>query len=213
MSKNSKINNFKNLAKVLDVILKIVNWILIIALPMFIVVAVLMVVGRNILSEETMISVLEAGKWSANIGPLGFKVDATILGYENVIKIFTITSISGILATVILIFAIKQIRVVIKNILNGSPFSKLTVKSVRNLGYCVIVAGIVFNILLSIIEYIELTALNIESILRASSLVDEVTISLNPFDGATIVIGLLIILVAGVFNYGTYLQEEYDATL
>lgn len=210
MSRVKEINKFKKLAKVLDTILKIGYWASIILLCFIVTVAIILnFIPKSVVDE----AFLNSRSISISFGTLGFDINSAMVSSAQIIKTANLILIPGLIAFIITIFIIIQLRHILKNVLNETPFSLDCVSHMKKLGYGVIASGVIFSIASGIIDYLLIQLFNVEQLLMSTNYINNVKITLTPINVAIVIVGLLLLLLATVFQYGTYLQEEYDSTL
>ncbi len=117
--------------------------------------------------------------------------------------IFQFTLIIPLLAIGLLI--IYQLRKILNTISSGNPFSSENSSRIRVIGYAVIAASIL-NALLSY-----LVGLYFTTLIDLPGLELIVNIRLQDFAG--VFVGVIIIILAEVFQHGARLQEEIDLTV
>lgn len=71
------------------------------------------------------------------------------------------------------------------------------------IGIVLLNASWIFKVIETVTASVIITAFSIPNI----------SISYNIVDSTILFMGLLVLILAGVFKYGSYLQNEYDATL
>ena len=145
----------------------------------------------------------QKGKMGITIdGMVNFKINPE--GYNNLsIKpllqnLFPMATVISILLMVLL----HQVRLILKTVAMDVPFDKNNPKRLLNIGITLLIGAFA-------VEYVEgRVAQAIVDLLK----LEDIVINISP-DGIMIFTGFLVIILAGVFQYGNYLQEEYDATL
>jgi len=194
----------KKLAKVLDRILKIVFLIAIISIPIILI----MVVGCYTLMSDFVIPESMKLEKVFDYHGLTFVIDSGIADY---LYITYITGITILVGEVILVYNIAQIRGILEGVLEDRPFSRVVVKYIKNLAFGIMIGSVIFASVQAITDYLVLNQLEFFEIFN------QMEIKFNYFwaiiEDSLILEGLLILLLAHVFQYGLRLQEEYDATL
>ena len=194
----------KKLAKYLDLFLKVGFWVLIILSPLMIIT----MVGVGTLMNNPAIP--DTLKLETNFvyHGLSFVMKSNLDNYNYMSWLSVIELLIG---NSVLLYNIVQIRGILAGVLEDNPFSKQIIKCVKKLAYGIIIGSLIFSTTQAIINYLSLNHLNIlESLYHAGI---EVNYTFNIFENSLIVEGLLVLLLAHVFQYGLQLQEEYDATL
>lgn len=92
---------------------------------------------------------------------------------------------------------------VLKAIENGEPFQKNNARRIFSIGL-IFLGGSLF------VGTAQASAANV--IIHAMRLTEALTVNYSA-NSIMIVAGLLMLILSGIFRYGFYLQEEYDATL
>ena len=95
-----------------------------------------------------------------------------------------------------------QLIDILRSVQKGSPFVKENASRLAKMGYILLGGSIIVGFTYSLMVYTIFEALKITNI--------SVNFQINSTMFAS---GLLLLILAGVFRYGSYLQEEYDATL
>ena len=194
----------KKLAKVLDRILKILFWIAIISILIILIV----VVGCYTLMSDFVIPESMKLETIFDYHGLTFVIDSGIGDY---LYITYITGITILVGEVILVYNIAQIRGILEGVLEDRPFSRGVVKYIKNLAFGIMIGSVIFASVQAITDYLVLNQLEFFEIFN------QMEIKFNYFwaiiEDSLILEGLLILLLAHVFQYGLGLQEEYDATL
>ena len=114
------------------------------------------------------------------------------------------SSMIPIIITTIVI--VKMIRDLLITMECGKSFDEKNSKRLMVIGVTVII-GSFFESLSYIIIYN--LVLPMISLLR----LENINFTINALDGSTILLGIIIILISGIFKYGCYLQNEYDETV
>jgi hypothetical protein len=105
----------------------------------------------------------------------------------------------GALFVSVVLFEVKRI---LKAVVADNPFEKGNSKNLVVIAIALLVASIIMPIFESRIVTTIIEALKISNISTSYSI-----------DGTLLFTGILILILAGVFQYGNYLQEEVDSTL
>ena len=95
-----------------------------------------------------------------------------------------------------------NLRLILKTVTDNRPFERNNAKRLFIIGIVLIISSVVRKFIEGIFALAVIDMLKIENI--------DVNFTI---DGAMLLFGFLILILAGVFQYGSYLQEEYDATL
>lgn len=211
MENKRDLKGFKNTAHVISVILKVI----LIASVVALVGCIVGLLAINFLPKSMLQEILlsDAMVTSINLSGLSFEVSGVSLMASDIIKMFTTSLIGFAVVILFLILSLKQLIKIMTIVKNGTPFTMECAKSIRLLGILVIVSSIVVPAVSSFVEFLEIRMFNLESILLSTPGISNVTYNLFSFDGVPILIGFIILILSGVFQYGCYLQDEYDSTL
>jgi len=109
----------------------------------------------------------------------------------------TVTVIS-----LMLLLIAHNLRSILKTIANDHPFEKNNSKRLLIIGIVLMAGSVILKIAEGITAMAIIDSLEIKNV--------DVTFTV---DGAMLLTGFLVLILAGIFRYGSYLQDEYDATL
>ncbi|HUU45604.1 MAG TPA: DUF2975 domain-containing protein [Acidobacteriota bacterium] len=102
------------------------------------------------------------------------------------------------------LFIAYLLRAFIRTVRDGSPFIRENPKRLRTIGYCIAAAGPVYGILNFLYARVHLYQIDIPDACL------EVPIDIHPL---AIFLGLVILIIAQVFDYGVRLQTDQDLTV
>lgn len=194
MLPTEKIAKYQRFSKVLRVITNISFWALLFAVILMLVLAIITLLGMiQPFDYMDNMSISPDGVLRFKLGELSpsqsQSVAATIL--------FALASL-GCVYGALLYFLSGILRSVEK----GSPFVKENALRISIMGYILLGGSVIVGLAYSITAFTLFEALNITDV--------SVNFQLNSTMFAS---GLLLLILAGIFRYGSYLQEEYDSTL
>lgn len=141
---------------------------------------------------------------------MGFSIDGLIrysIGSHNAVELSlkpiyqAICFMAAIIAAGLSVI-FKQISNILKTVENDRPFSEENSRGLTIIGIVLIIGSFVFKTAEGIVASAIIHTLDIQNI--------NVNYSI---DGFMMLSGFLMLILAGVFKYGNYLQQEYDATL
>jgi hypothetical protein len=189
----------KMLARILNIICQVVFWITTIGCGLFLLASLVLLF---IPAQSVAINANTIGPLSVTLGSLDLDFNPQVSG-DIFIKpflqaLFAWISVSALLVSLIL-FRVKRI---LKSVVADHPFEKGNSKNLTAIAVTLIVASVIIPILEGRIFSAIIDALKITNIQFSSSL-----------DCTLLFTGILILILAGVFQYGNYLQEEVDSTL
>ena len=200
MKMNVNQEKTKKMSRYLRIVMQIFYWVGLVGA----VVLAVSVIVVSILPEKYFII---SPKASDNIG---FSIDGLInykISSQTAIAILLkpIAQAISFMAAIIsagLSIIFKQISKILKTVESDRPFSEENSGRLTIIGFVLIIGSFVFKIAECIVANAMIHALNIQNV--------QVNYSA---DGFMMLTGFLILILAGVFKYGNYLQQEYDATL
>ena len=135
-------------------------------------------------------------------GAIRYGIGSDLYGDIN-FKLLMQTMLPAVtVVSLIMIVIAHNLRSILKTIKDERPFDKNNSKRILVIGI-VLIAG---SVIIKIVE--GMTALAIINSLEIKNVDVVFTV-----DGAMLLPGILIIILAGIFRYGSYLQDEYDTTL
>lgn len=182
-------------ANVLYVIFTVLYWLSIAVLAL---VAVGFLV-QFILPESLFLIDSETFKFSFD-NAIYFKASASgTLNIKSFVQIFLLFAIP---MAVMLVVGLRHMRMILKNVKDGNPFCEANVRSLSVIGFDLIVAAFVVN-------FAELILLN-----HLLDLIAIKSVHMNYSANVPYLLaGILVLILAGIFNYGRFLKSEYDATV
>ena len=197
---NMRQGKMKMLAKVLKIVCNIVFWITAVGFVLFLLASIFI---SLIPGEHLVIPANMSGSLSANFGGnMMFKFDPQTIG-DIMIKpflqaLFMWISVGALMVSVV-IFEVKRI---LTAVIGDNPFKKENSKNLTVISLVLIAGSFIAPFMEGRIATAIIQILKIDSIHFSYSM-----------DGNLLFTGILILILAGVFQYGNYLQEEVDSTL
>jgi hypothetical protein len=203
MKKEFNIIGFKKLAKILQMITNVLYWVSIIGMIVSIIaIPVLLLITHGDLTSENFFT----GNLSISLDTargLSFILPKRPLPVDvNLTRLFMSIIGTSFMCCMALMVIFRQVRDILKTVSTDTPFDRKNSTRLLNIGAILIGYSILFNILNSVILMNLIDAFKIYDINVKSS-----------FDIFMLLTGLLMLILAGVFKYGAYLQNEYDTTL
>jgi hypothetical protein len=189
----------KTLAKILNVICKVVFGITAVGFVLFLLASIVI---SLVPAKDMVVSVNMSGYLNATFGNTMFKFIPPTNG-QIMIKSFLQTLFMyiafGALMVSVILFEVKGI---LNTVIADNPFEKgnsvkLTVIALVLVLESVIAPFLEERIVKTIIQMLQINNINVS----------------YAMDGNLLFTGILILILAGVFQYGNYLQEEVDSTL
>lgn len=190
----------KKMSVNLRVIMQIFYWV-----------GVIGVVGLSI--AFIVVSALPENKFIVSAGSsenMGFSLEG-IVSYRLNAQTAVGLSLKPIYQSICLMAAIISVglSIIFKQIINmlrtvevNRPFSQENSRCLTIIGYILIIGSCVIRIVEGVVARAIIHTLNIQNM--------QVNFSV---DGFMMISGFLMLILAGIFKYGNYLQQEYDTTL
>jgi hypothetical protein len=190
----------KMLARILNIICNVVLWVTMAGFVLFF-------ICKNVLlfisASSVVINAATSGSLSATLGgTLFLKFNPQVSG-DIVIKpflqaFFSWISVSALMVSIVLF----ELRRILKSVAADHPFEKGNSKNITVIGTTLIAGSLIIPVLEGRIFSEIIRALQISNINFSYSM-----------DCTLLFTGIIILILAGVFQYGNYLQEEVDSTI
>lgn len=188
---------FKKLAIILHTVVRILLWISVVA-------AVAGVIGSVVMAFIPA-SYFDTG----NTRTLGLTMDSVIryrldppLTPVSLKPVFFTALIASIPAFVILALIFSNLAGILKTVEVEKPFAPENAKRLTVMGVVLLASSVLVNVLQAAVVYVMVTTLDITNI--------DINYNINT---TMLFMGLLLLILAGIFRYGNYLQDEVDSTL
>lgn len=142
---------------------------------------------------------------NTNVQIFGLNYDLESLGLNGVINVKTIVVLAffaGVANLAFFQYVQVLLKRIMKNVSSNHPFNPVNVKYLQYMGIGYLVASLVLPIINSLFFTRVIDALELYEA--------GVNLSLN---FQSIFMGLIILIVAYIFDYGSYLQDEHDMTV
>ncbi|HAX73952.1 MAG TPA: hypothetical protein DCY20_10555, partial [Firmicutes bacterium] len=132
--KRLEVKKFQKLAKVLQVILRIANWVLIVGAVVFIIGLIVI----NLIPVQLFDNFLsiDSTPFIFQYGDLIFNVESTnqIITGANIKYLFNVMLLGGSIASILALVNVKYLREILKNVIDKNPFAPSSIKSMNRLG-------------------------------------------------------------------------------
>ena len=193
MLKKENRAKYLQLTKAASLIANISFWIIVCTLGLMLILGTLTFMGRLPLEYINNASFSLDGAICFNLSDLNPALKQSVAA-----SFFFTVSVFCFIYGAILYFILG----ILKSVRKGSPFIRENATRLSMIGYIFLVGAFVIGFAYAQIANIIITALQITSIKVSFQFNSEMFVS-----------GLLFLIIAGIFRYGSYLQDEYDATL
>jgi hypothetical protein len=189
----------KMLAKMLNVICKIVFWITAVGFVLFLLAGIIILL---VPAKDMVVSVNMSGYLNATFGNTMFKfippTNGQIMIKPFLQTLFMYISFGALMVSVILF----EVKGILNTVIADNPFEKGNSKKLTVIALVLVVESVIVpfleeRIVKTIIQTLQINNINVS----------------YAIDGNLLFTGILILILAGVFQYGNYLQEEVDSTL
>lgn len=186
-------------AMILRIMAQVTLWAAIAAVGLIIIGGIFMKVFPDIFARW-LLGAGGGGSLSINIGIVDYT--PSHLSVSEMIRIQEFYLFSIAIGCVMGVFFVRQLVGILREVENGKPFSPANAGRLGKMGILVIVTSVVYRIG---------QAAALSAMIDVAGLED---ISVNYMPNTDMIfVGILLFILAGIFKYGSYLQEEYDATL
>ena len=188
----------KSLSRGLKVFFDILFWISVISAA----ISLLFLIATFFINENFFAFLKEWTGLSTTVGVIKFNIDPSLYESINLKHLLqTMLPMVTVLFSMSIVIS-HNLRLILKTVTDDRPFEKNNAKRLFIISIVLIIGSVVWKIIEGIY------ALTIVNILKIESIDVNFTI-----DGVMLLTGFLILILAGVFRYGSYLQDEYDTTL
>jgi|GEM_PF-2753284 len=126
---------------------------------------------------------------------LNIPFDLGFVTGTNLVWFIVVMMSVAIVSLVIFYFMTRSLKVILKNVNEKNPFSHENVKHIQYLGYMIITSSF-FSGLYSLVIWFFIKSVNFKLV-----------------DLGLLFVGLLILLLSSIFQYGNFLQEEFDTLI
>jgi hypothetical protein len=189
----------KMLAKILNVICKVAFVITAVGFVLFLLASIFI---SLVPAKDMVVSGNMSGYLNATFGNTMFKFTPPTIGHIMVKPflqtLFMYISFGALMVSVILF----EVKGILNTVIADNPFEKANSKKLTVIALVLVVESVIVpfleeRIMKTIIQMLQINNMNVS----------------YAIDGNLLFTGILILILAGVFQYGNYLQEEVDSTL
>ncbi|HPJ76471.1 MAG TPA: DUF2975 domain-containing protein [Clostridia bacterium] len=131
-----------------------------------------------------------------------FEISTGAISNTRIVEIYSLMFAGSALLLILILLVLSQLKIILKNVVNKNPFAEKNAKSIKNIGYVIMASSLVMPVTKAFLINKIIHAFNLSNV----NVVYTVNIEV-------LIIGILLLLVSAIFNYGAYLQQEYDTTL
>ncbi|MFP4015591.1 MAG: DUF2975 domain-containing protein [Halanaerobiales bacterium] len=173
-------------------------WYLILAVAVAVVVTVILI----------LIGVVDSSAFGFSLEGFGFRANITSLAADSGFLVNIL--LAAVLIFALLIYIIKQVKDILRHTIGkGTPFIKENVLRMKSIAYSIFIYAIAsFIIEVYFISTVDKGIFNTINSLEQIEISARISIPLWP-----IVVGVLILILSEIFQYGYELQQDNDAIL
>jgi hypothetical protein len=131
-----------------------------------------------------------------------FRIPAKDFDGVNLNSIFSSFLVAVSFALLLITNILKQLKDILKNVVDNAPFHEKNAKNILHIGYTFIAGSVCVPVSKAYV---------INKIIHAFDLNNMKAV--YTVNVELLFIGILLILLSAIFHYGAYLQQEYDTTL
>lgn len=200
MDQKKSNQKIKKMARIVRIIFKISFWISVVS----VVVLPLMFVAVQFLPDEyLMSSQFQKGSFYLTLdGLLRYRVPDNMLVDVSVKPVIDAILLMATIISVGLAILSRKMSQILSTVATDSPFEKDNAKRLSTIGWLLIIGSFVYQIANAYVAMAMIDTFKIYDL--------DVVVGV---DNAMILTGFILLILSGVFRYGSYLQDEYDSTL
>ena len=150
------------------------------------------------------------------ISELKIKLSNAPISFTRIQNFLFLMGLFGGLSMAVVLYMEKQIYNVLSCVKKEKPFDVLCIKSVKVLAFCILACSFLWDFTKNLSVYLMYTMFELDTVVITSPLFkgsfEGYTLSF-PLNFSLLGVGIIVLLLSYVFEYGAYLQSEYDATL
>lgn len=207
--------NFEKLVSVMDVVLKVAQIVLIIAVSVLFVFDVLSYVLPAVFPNFDMNKFADTGSVDLVFGSLKLSFQPESVSWYQ-LQVFITSMFASVLVTAALLYTtILFLRKILAEVKIRTPFSNTSISSLKVLGWLIIAGSVIYGLPENVSQIATAHLFNVESILVSAfgDVAPIVSVDLFSFNVSILIAGLLVLLLGGIFEYGKKLQDEIDETV
>ncbi|MFF5994871.1 DUF2975 domain-containing protein [Lysinibacillus sp. KU-BSD001] len=212
MEQSIKKKEFQAVIKGLHVLFTFLFVMLCLSMVVFIGLSI--VVG--VIPAESVMNVMEKGQLSATLHISGLEIALNQSAIQNfvydkstVLWIF-ILSLFNITMVTFIVFLVKNM---LKGIVKGEVFSVANSKRMAYIGYTIVVLSLTIHSMQAYVIYAISTLFQLQLQFEQTDWIESVNYQIFGIHWSMLLCGLVVWTISRIFKYGSFLQEEYDATV
>lgn len=191
------LERFKRFAYVLRVFFNFLFWVSILA-------ATILLVGLiGLYFTDTVTLTGDTGSLSISYGPLGYEIAPELLIGVDAKPVLIAIALSALVVAILAIPIFYQLTKILKTVEEEHPFALENANRLNIIGMILILAAFAK----------EATSYYVLAVTVGLIDIPNLTVNYSLVDTSTVITGFLVLLLASIFKYGSYLQEEHDSTV
>ena len=212
MKKAIKEKQFQSLLKGLNIVFKVLLLLTSCAVLFFFI----LIIGASFTSEQLVMDMLEKGKIGASINFYGLKVMLSdpVINTFNYNKNMAITLFSiALFYTVIILSICNLIIRFLKSVINGDVFTLTNSKRIEYVALCIVILSFTIDSIQAYVIFAINDMFQLNSFIQKTEWIQSVSYQFFGIQWSMLLCGLVIWTIGKMFKYGSFLQDEYDATV
>lgn len=212
MKKAIKEKQFQSLLKGLNIVFKVLFVLTSCAVLFFLI----LIIGASFTSEQLVMDMLEKGKIGASINFYGLKVmlSEPVINTFNYNKNMAITLFSiALFYTVIILSICNLIIRFLKSVINGDVFTLTNSKRIEYVALCIVILSFTIDSIQAYVIFAINDMFQLNSFIQKTEWIQSVSYQFFGIQWSMLLCGLVIWTIGKMFKYGSFLQDEYDATV
>lgn len=200
MNKKIDLTKYKKLARIMQVVVKI---FLIVTMIATICTAIAGIVLTQVPAESLNALDSTSGSLSLTLDNIiAYNIDRETVGMNSLKPVYVSICFMAATISVLLAVIFKQLELILGTIKDDKPFTEANSRRLTIIGATLMVGAFIIRGAEYMVAYTMIHSLKITSLSVVYSA-----------DNNMILTAFIVLVLAGVFKYGSYLQQEYDATV
>lgn len=147
---------------------------------------------------------------------LKIKLSNAPISFTSIQNFLFLIGLFGAFSMALVLYMEKQIYNVLSCVKKEKPFDALCIKSIKVLGFCILGASFLLDFTKNLSVYLMYSMFELDTVVITSPLFkgsfEGYSLSF-PINFSLLGVGIIVLFLSYVFEYGAHLQSEYDATL
>lgn len=200
MKMNVNQEKAKKFSRILRIIMQVFYWV---GLAAAVILSISLIVVTILPEKNFIVSPVARDNLGFSVdGLISYRINSKTAAELSLKPVYQSICFMGAVISAGLTIIFKQISNILKTVEEDRPFSEENSRRLTIIGVILIIGSVVFRAAEGVVASAIIHTLDIQNM--------QINYGL---DGFMMLSGFLILILAGVFKYGSYLQQEYDATL